>query len=232
VREFLSRHEVSYQSLDVFADPSAKQEAARLHVEIVPTLVRGDRRITVLHTDQLRDFLGMPPGDEPPAYQDLVEALNAVLEGVERAVRQTSAAQLALPTPNRGRDLRELTYNIHHPINLMRNALDGAGFQWDTSNDVAPSRGFDTPGKLGSFCRETRTAWYARASRFEAERVERPVRTARGTVSQHQLLSAQAGHAAQHLRQIYVFLREQGIEPQHELGPDDIRPIVLGAEVF
>ncbi|HEU0167804.1 MAG TPA: hypothetical protein VFS62_08510, partial [Chloroflexota bacterium] len=160
------------------------------------------------------------------------EALNAVLEGVERAVCQTSAAQLGLPTPNRGRDLRELTYNIHNPIALMRDALDSREFLWDTSGDVAPSRGFDTPDKLAAFCRDTRTSWYARATNFDADKVEDPVQTARGTVSQHQLLASQAGHAAQHLRQIYVFLREQGIEPERELGPNDIFPIVLGEEVF
>ena len=218
--------------MDIFADPAAKAEAERLAVNVVPTVVQGDRRITVLHTDQLRDFLGMPPGEEPPPYQELVEALNTVLEGVERAVCQTTAAQLALPTPNRGRDLRELTYNIHNPIALMRDALDSRAFLWDTSGDVAPSRGFDTPDKLAAFCRGTRTSWYARATTFEPERAEEPVQTARGTVSQHQLLASQADHAAQHLRQIYVFLREQGIEPQRELGPDDILPIVLGAEIF
>ena len=232
MREFLSRHRIPYASLDIFADPAAKAEAERLQVGVVPTVVQGDRRVTVLHTDQLRDFLGMPPGDEPPPYHDLVEALNTVLEGVERAVCQTNAAQLALPTPNRGRDLRELTYNIHNPIGLMRDALDSGAFPWDTSGDVAPSRGFDTPDKLAAFCRDTRTSWYARATRFEPDRVEDPVETARGTVSQHQLLASQAGHAAQHLRQIYVFLREQGITPNRELGPEDIAPIVLGAEVF
>jgi hypothetical protein len=45
-------------------------------------------------------------------------------------------------------------------------------------------------------------------------------------------LEAHAVHAAQHLRQTYVFRREIGVEPRQELTRGEMAPIVLADIVF
>ena len=182
--------------------------------------------------DQLRDFLGLPPEDAGGGYQELVEALGRVLEAAERAVRQVPDAHLSTPTPNRGRDIRELAYNIHCPIRLMGEALDSGFFDWSTTGDFEASRGFETSAQLAGFCKEIRERWLANARTATSEDVERVAWTPRGLLTQQQLLESQAWHAAQHLRQIYVFLREIGIEPERELTPEEMEPIRLGETVF
>jgi len=162
----------------------------------------------------------------------LVSALERVLEAVERAVQQVPAVQLNTPTPNRGRDLQELVFNIHNPINLLRESFDSGRFGWSTTDDFELSRPFDTKEKLVGYCRRTRLRWLERAIAVEASEVDTIVETPRGDLSRQQILEAQARHAAQHLRQIYVFLKEIGIKPQQELNAEAIAPIKLGGQIF
>jgi hypothetical protein len=182
--------------------------------------------------DQLREFLGMPPEDVGAAYQEWVEALGRVLQAVERAVRQVPGAHLSTPTPNRDRDIRELAYNIHLPVRLMGEALDSGTFDWQTAGDYAASRAFETTAQLAEFCAAAREGWLRQARQATAEDTERVAWTPRGLVTQRQVLESQAWHAAQHLRQIYVFLREIAIEPEAELTPEEMEPIRLGETVF
>lgn len=194
--------------------------------------VLGERRQLILHTDQLRGFLGLPAGDGSRSYQDFVAALERVLEGVERVVLQVPAKDFRTPTPNRGRDLAELVFNIHDPIDLIRESLDSGHFQWRTESDLERSRRFSSSEDLARFCREVRLAWFNRSATVDAEAAAQPVETARGVLTYQQVLEAQAFHAAQHLRRLYVFLRELGVEPVQELHARDIAPIELGDLVF
>lgn len=231
-REFLLNQQIEFIARDIFLDPEAKKEWEKLGLDVVPVAVQGSRRLAVYHVDQLRGFLGLPPAKDSPPYQELVSALERVLEAVERAVQQVPAAHLNTPTPNRGRDLQELVFNIHNPINLVRESLDSGRFGWSTADDFQLSRQFDTKEKLVGYCRRTRLDWLERAILVEASEVDTMVKTSRGDLSRQQILEAQARHAAQHLRQVYVFLKEIGIKPAQELNAKAIHPIKLGEQVF
>lgn len=203
-----------------------------MNLGTVPVAVMGDRRAPIMHVDQLRSFLGLAPAEDSPSYQAYAAALERVLEAIERAVRQVPAGKFRMPTPNRGRDLAELVFNIHDPIALLGAALDSGSFDWQTDSDFDRSRRFESPEQLAEFCRETRLAWFIRAGAAGDAEAAALVRTPKGELTNEQVLQAQAFHAAQHLRQIYVFLREIGVEPRQELGPEDIKPIELGDLVF
>lgn len=194
--------------------------------------VIGERRLPIFHVDQLRAFLGLPAGQDTAAYQALVAALERVLEGVERAVRSVPDRHVGSPTPNRGRDLRELVFNIHDPIGLMRDGLDTLQFDWQPEADFERSRHFESIAQLAGFCRQTRLSWFERASVASDDDAAKLVWTPRGELTQLQVLDAQANHAARHLRQIYVFLREIGIEPVQEMTAEQMAPIDIGEAVF
>lgn len=180
----------------------------------------------------MRDFLGLPPGADSPPYQALVAALDRVLDAVERAVRQVPTGHLGTPTPNRGRDLRELVYNIHDPVRALGAALDAGRFERVSTEDEPRSRHFATTETLANYCRAIRQGWLRRAILVDEETAARLVPTPRGPLTNQELLEGQAGHAAQHLRQIYVFLREIGIAPVQELTAAAMAPITLGEQVF
>ncbi len=216
----------------MFTDPEAQAEWRALGLDIVPVIALGERRQALWHVDQLRDFLGLPPAVDAPPYQSLVAALDRVLEAVERAVRQVPTAHLATPTPNRGRDLRELIFNIHDPVRAMGEALGSGRFERVSTEDEPRSRHFATTELLADYARATRLGWLARATAVDDEQAARAVPTPRGPLTHQQLLEAQAHHAAQHLRQIYVFLREIGIAHEQELTVAELAPITLGDQVF
>ncbi|MHB0871398.1 MAG: hypothetical protein ACYC66_12090 [Chloroflexota bacterium] len=186
----------------------------------------------ILHVDQLREFLGLPAEDLGATYQALLPALERVLQAVERAVLRLPSERLGDPTPNRGRDLRELAFNIHDPVRAMAVSLDTGLFQWDTDRDFERSRALGSSEQLARFCREVRVGWVERARRVTAEEAERLVETPRGAVTQLQLLESQAWHAAQHLRQVYLFLKQIGIIPDRELTAEEMAPIHLGDVLY
>ena len=217
----------------MFLDPAAKAEAEALGLDVVPVAVQGDRRMLILHTDQLREFLGLPVSEAKASYREWADAMNRVLEAVEEAVRLVPSEMLALPTPNRGRDLRELVFNIHDRIGPMVDALSSGIYPWVSADEYALSRRFTTTAELASYCLQMRTAWYEGTLRADIDRVENcTVETKKGPVTHLQLLESRAFHSAQHLRQIYVFLKQIGISPVHEMSADEMKPIVLGDQVF
>lgn len=217
---------------DVYNDPEARSEMAALGFDAVPVAVLGELRLAILHADQLREMLGLPAEAPPGSYQELVAALNRVLEAVEEAVLLLPAEHISTPTPNRGRDIRELAYNIHYPVRVMAVSLDSGLFEWRTEKDFAKSRRFTAPAELVAFCREIRQNWQKRARLVGEEDAQNYTETLKDAFSNLQILESQAWHAAQHLRQIYVFLRAIGVEPAHEMTAEEMTPIHLGDTVF
>jgi hypothetical protein len=158
--------------------------------------------------------------------------MDRILKAVEIAVRQFPAERLSDPTPNRGRDLRELVFNMHERIPPMAEALDSGVYDWKAGDDYGRSRRIGTTEELARFCSETRRAWHGRASVVGDDAASAMVQTRRGPITHFQLLESQAFHSAQHLRQIYVFMRQIGIEPANELTAAEMAPITLGELVF
>ena len=109
---------------------------------------------------------------------------------------------------------------------------DTGYYDWTHKDDYAPSRTFRTSEELAKFCSEIRTAWFQRARLVGDDLAEEGVETDRGLVTHLQLLESQAIHTAQHLRQIYVFMKQIGITPEQELMAEGMAPIILGDEVF
>jgi hypothetical protein len=176
--------------------------------------------------------LGLAASEALASYRELTGAMNRILIAVERAVMQVPSERLSDPTPNRGRDLRELVFNIHERIPPMADSLDSGTYAWKAGDDFGRSRRFRTSEALGNFCSEVRTAWFRRACLVDDDAAYEMVQTRRGPVTHLQLLESQAFHAAQHLRQIYVFMRHAGIEPVGEITATEMAPVVLGEQVF
>jgi hypothetical protein len=203
-----------------------------LGLGVVPLAVQGDRYVLILHTNQLRDFLGLPASDARSSYRELASAMNRVLEEVEKAVRLVPSKMLSATTPNRGRDLRELVFNIHDRIGPMVDALNSGIYAWAFGDEYALSHRFSSTAELAGYCREMRTGWFAGTNRIDGDPAENKVETKKGPVTHLQLLESRAFHSTQHLRQIYVFLHQIGITPAHEISAEEMKPITLGDQVF
>lgn len=217
---------------DVYSDPEAKAEWEALGLGIVPSAVQGDRRLLILHMGQLREFVGLPPAGASGSYRQWVAAMNRILEAVEEAVRQVPSNRLSDPTPNRGRDLRELVFNIHDRIPFMCQALETGWYDYKPGDDFGRSRHFQSSEELAEYSRGVRSGWLECVREVDDDAALNGVDSWRGEATHQQLLEIQAFHAAQHLRQIYLFMRQIGVEPTRELTAEEMAPVELGEQIF
>jgi hypothetical protein len=208
---------------DIWKDATAKAELDALGLDAVPVVVRGTEYLEVFHVDQLREWLGMSHEAADASYLDVVAACERVLKSFESCLLQLPDAQITAPTPNRGRDMRDMTLNIYGGVAELARAMDSGRFE--THGFAGPQRGFANAREMYEYAKGVRSEWVARALRVTPEEAGDLVKTERGEVTQYQMLDVIARHSAGHLRQCYVFLREIGIMPVHEMSDAEIAPI-------
>jgi hypothetical protein len=99
----------------------------------------------VLHVSQLADVLGLPwraPLPPDVLAADTVTLLAAWASGI------APLEALLAPTPSRGRSLRNLTVNVHHPFELLPRAWGDGDFRGARS--ATPSGRSDSPTRTPS----------------------------------------------------------------------------------
>lgn len=214
-------------------DPGAKAELEALGLEVLPLVVQGDRHLVVGHVEQLREWLGLPP-DAHADYGELVAASERVLVAFERLLAQLPDERITDPTPNRDRDMRDMTVNVFSLMDVLVTAMDTGHFSYQAHKEAdALSGRFRTAAELIAYARGTRERWAARARQVRREDAEGLVTTDRkGDLTQYLVLDAGARHAAGHLRQAYQFLRQLGIEPVDELTAEAMAPIEIQTSLY
>lgn len=219
----------------MFNDSEARREWDALPEQVVPMVTQGDRRLKMLFISQLRAFLGIAPDANAPTYEDLAAAHERVLEAVESAARSVPHDALSKPTPNRGRDMRELVYNICEMVDAMTRSLDThdlAGYPpVDKQYDFKQSRPLETPDQVADHALATRTRWIERVALMGDADADSTVLSHAGETTQYELLERVAMHSTQHLRQIYAFLRDLGV-PVRELSVEEMAPIRLMTSTY
>lgn len=218
---------------DAHEDPTAQAELDALGLDVLPVVVRGDRHLVVGHVEQLREWLGLP-AEDGPEWSALIDATERVLLAFERMLRQLPEESITLPTPNRGRDMRNMTVNVFGFLEELIVAMDTGRFSYrDFKERDARSVDLHRVSELLEYARNARERWIARARRVPPEEVgARVVTDTKGDVTQYLALDSGGRHAAGHLRQAYEFLRQLGIEPVDEMTVDRMAPIRVQSSLY
>ena len=219
---------------DVHEDAAAQAELDALGLEVLPVVIQGDRHLVVAHPDQLFAFFGLPPEDRNAEWTELVDAAERVLLAYERLLTQLPEARIYDPTPNRGRDMRNMTINVFGLMDELVSCMDRGHFSYQAHKDHdATYVDYTSVRQLREYAAAARERWIARARRVGPDEVDAYVTTDRkGDVTQYLALDSGARHAAGHLRQAYQFLRDIGIEPQDELTLEEMRPIQVQESLY
>ena len=219
---------------DVHQDAGAQAELDALGLEVLPVVVRGDRRLVVAHPQQLVEFFGLPPEDRTAEWTDLVDAAERVLLAFERLLTQLPEDRIHDPTPNRGRDMRNMTINVFGLMEELIHCMDSCQFSYQAHKDHdATYVEYASVRQLREYAAQARERWVARARRVGPDEVDAYVTTDRkGDVTQYLALDSGARHAAGHLRQAYQFLRDIGIAPMDELTVEQMRPIQVQTSLY
>jgi hypothetical protein len=217
----------------VHNNPAAQAELDALGLEVLPVVIQGDRHVVVGHVAQLREFLGMPP-EEGAQWHELVDAAERALMAFELLLEQLPDDKIALPTPNRGRDMRNMTVNIFSLMQELIVCMDTGHFSYAAHKEhdkIAVN--FTKTSQLIEYARDLRKRWAERARRVTGDDIDGFVSTDRkGDMTQYFVLDAGARHAAGHLMQAYQFMRDQGIEPAEPLTREDLRPIQVQESLY
>lgn len=170
---------------------------------VVPSLEVDGNAEPVLHVSQLADALGLSWRAPLPAdglAADTVTLLEAWAAGI--AALDTDA--LLAPTPSRGRSLRNLTVNVHHPFELLPEAWAGGGFPWDPDRDGEREARLVDAGAVRGYAAAITARWgaFVASSTPELGMHDPVITSPRGDARFSVVLDSQRWHAAYHLRQL------------------------------
>jgi hypothetical protein len=157
-----------------------------------------------------------------------------VLLAFERMLTQLPDDRIYDPTPNRGRDMRNMTINVYGLMEELINCMDRNHFSYQGHKDHdATYVNYSSVAQLREYAADARKRWVERARRVRPEEADAYVTTDRkGDVTQYLALDSGARHAAGHLRQAYQFLRDIGIEPKDELTLEQMKPIQVQTSLY
>jgi hypothetical protein len=226
----LSSWGVAFEETDVAADPAGRAELDRRGIPLVPAVTAGERHVHGWNPAALAALLGVAYV-EPPRLSpaELAARLDRVLDGAVRALAQVPPERLdESPAAGRERSVRQLGYHLFRlsqafPDAMTERRLPEAWLQ----EEVPPGRR-ELPHLLayGRAVRAGAAAWLARPGATEGT-----VETYYGPQTGHELLERTTWHAAQHLRQLYAFLRGCGVTPLAPLGEADWAGLPLPREL-
>lgn len=223
----LSSWKVGFEAINVEGDPEARQELPRAGVSTVPAVVAGDRAVEGWNPRLVAHLVGVPYEEAerlPPA--ELLERLDRILEAAQRAIRQVPVEKLELRSPDRDRPVRQLGFHIFRLSAAFPDAVeqDQLPYEWLVEAVPPQIREGQDIATYGEGVRSRLRQWRSLGPAGIDARV---VATYYGPQTVHELLERTTWHAAQHLRQLYVFLEMMEIRPDRPLRDEDFAGLPL-----
>jgi glutaredoxin len=225
-KEFLSRHGIAYESIDVRAVPAAMDALIALGARSIPVVARGDAWTYAQDLDTLAAFVGVARTDVRLPPDVLVARLDALLEAVARHARQLPDAALERTLPRRpDRAGADLVHHVACVVDALLDAGTGGRLEFDRFL-LRPSGESRSRAALLSTLADRRDAlrrWWS----TDAARPHAQVDTYYGMQPLHGVLERTAWHVAQHARQLQSLVEQAGLEPDGRLSARELDGLPL-----
>lgn len=231
-KEFLTKHGVPFESVNVVADPAGMAELQALGARSVPIVAKAGRFVYAQTTADVSDFLGMDVKPEARlAPSVLAERVTIVVQAAMRYVRQMSDAEMDGPFRNSWAPPRGLAHHVFRIVECFLDAVETPEeLTYESTmrgtHEVVPGQDVVSYGAavLARF-----EAWWANC--------QDPTGRARmatywGEQSMHEVLERTAWHAAQHTRQLIVVLESLGRPVDGPLTAADLQGLPLPAKAW
>ena len=231
-KELLSKRGIEYESLDVENDPGALAQLRALGLSSVPAVAVGDRAVTGWNPTKVAELVGFSLEERTAPPAEMIASLEMLLDATLRAVRQVPDDQLMLKSPDRDRPLRQLA---HHVFRVIEAGVDAdvlgefPAQEWLKGKDIPEHTSSARIARYGEAVRAKFLSWFATVDEAAfARTIDADV----GPRTFAQVMERTRFHAAQHLRQLYVFLGWIGVEPDRPLTAEDLKGIELPDAVW
>jgi hypothetical protein len=231
-KEFLSRRGIPFEALDVENDPVAAEALRSLGYASVPVVARGARTFAGWNPSKLAELLDIEHAERTATPDELIRSLDIILDAAIRAVRQVPDDRLTMRSPDRDRPLRQLAHHVFRVVDAGVDADILGRFpaaEWLAGGDMPVHTSAARISRYGEAVRAKFQRWFAT---LDPAAFARPIETDVGGRTLAQVLERTRSHAAQHLRQLYEFLRWCDVEPDRPLTADDLRGVELPEAVW
>jgi glutaredoxin len=232
VKEFLTRLEIDYESVNAASSPEHVKEMARLGARSVPIVSRGDAFVYAQSLADVARFLGLEVEvDRQLSPHELVRRVNIILPAGQRYIKQIPDEVLDVRFRNSVRLLRGIAHHVFRIVEAFVEAMD-TGVEltneliMDATEAVRPG---DDVLTYGSAVLAQFNAWWAR---YPDKSCQAQMDTYFGRQSVHDVLERTTWHSAQHVRQLLLVLDTLGIVPDGPLTPEDLAGLPLPEKVW
>lgn len=173
-------------------------------------------------------FLGVSYNPVPElSPQQLIDKLDMVMSAAQRYTAQIPTAQLDDNMRNRKRPIRNLCYHIFRLEEAFLEVVeDGIYLTHDVLSPPLPAH-VRTNADLIAYGQQVQQRlrdWWAG---FTDKACTQEIDSYYGKQSLHHVLERHTWHPAQHVRQLMLLLRDQGIEPKEPLDEADFAGLPL-----
>jgi glutaredoxin/uncharacterized damage-inducible protein DinB len=227
-KEFLTRHGVDYESINVHGNDQAMAELRKLGARSVPIVARGGRFVFAQTIGDVIEFLGLQvKPQERLSPEALMAKLELVLTAAARYVRQIPDAELDKPFRNRNRPIRVLAHHVFRIVEgFLESMQDGRELTYDRIMQAMPPtlRSAQDIARYGEGVLARAQQWWAH---YSDKTCAKPMATYFGEHPVHVVLERTVWHPAQHTRQLMLVLESLGIAPERPLTPDDLAGLPL-----
>jgi hypothetical protein len=199
----------------------------------VPVVSRGTDWVFGQMLKDVAAFLGVRYNTRPAlSPQELIDKLDMVLSAAQRYVAQIPAARLDENLRNRKRPIRNLCYHVFRLTEAFMEVVEqGLYLTHDVLGRPLPPH-LRTPADLVAYGHQVQQrlrAWWAS---FEAKDCTQEIDSYYGKQPLHNVLERHTWHPAQHVRQLMMLLRDDGIEPDGPLSEADFAGLPMPKKVW
>ena len=227
-KEFLKKHGIMFESVNVLQDKNATADLARLGAMSIPIITRGDDFAFAQEIRDLADFVGVKLTCTQLPSAKLNKKIDLILAAAQRFVKQIPTDTLRVNLPGRDRNCLDLAYHIFVIPTAFLDAVRGGAVTFEHFERVPPPE-LDTVEKISTFGQKVRkdfAAWWREGI------MPGTVNTYYGVQPSQGVMERTAWHAAQHCRQLMAVVAAAGVGPDSPLGEAELGGLPLPDEVY
>jgi hypothetical protein len=215
MKEFLTKHDVPFVSVNVLEDKQGFAELAELGVGTVPIVRRGTNWANGQVLRDVARVAGIAWGDAPMLpVPELVSRLTEIQTTAQRLFAQIPDEAVSRLLPHRPRSYVQLGYHIFNIADaFLEHEVEGLPLEEGAYSRVPPPQ-MDSKAKIlayGADVLARLNAWWDGPGRTAD--FSRKARVYYGDVTVHDYLERTTWHSAQHVRQLVMVLGLLQIEP-------------------
>ncbi|SAK82439.1 Glutaredoxin [Caballeronia catudaia] len=229
VKEFLTRLEIPFKSVNVLSDTQGRDELRRLGARSIPIVSKGDEFVYAQSIEDVARFVDRMDAITDRLPPEILYAKWTKVLGVALAIIPLiPEAEFDAPfRPGVPRTYRDLSYHIFQVVDAFLQTVQDGLEDWTVVANV------DAPARIqkkndvvveGKALAEELQHWWLT---LEDKSCQHPLKMFYGEHPLHQFLERSTWHSAQHTRQLISLLSEKGIDLPSKLEADDYQGLPL-----